>query len=94
MYKIITIILFCLTIVFSVVAYDTVFRLTKENQDLHLQIDGYKLLLQQQEYGSIATERKAKIYREKLIEFLYLCQQGRLVKIDKTQYRCYVTYNM
>lgn len=80
--------------VLSAIAYDTVFQLANKNRQLQLQVDGYKLLLQQQEYEILNSQRNNRKNIERLNEVLTLCINNRPIQINRLQYRCYEMYDI
>lgn len=69
-------------------------NLKESNEQLKLEVDGYKLLLQQQELLLSETNRKEKITARALNQVLVMCVDGELIKISGSEYKCYLTYSM
>lgn len=65
-----------------------------ENEELKLQIDGYKLLIQQQELLLEEEQRAKTRYINTLNDVLYMCVEGDLIPIQDREYKCYHMYSM
>lgn len=78
---------------FMVLAY-ALDNLKKANEEMALQINGYKLLLNQQELSLLQIEQDKRVSIQVLNEFLIMCVDGELIKISGNEYRCYLTYSM
>lgn len=69
-------------------------ELRVENEELKLQIDGYKLLVQQQELLLEEEQQVKSRYINTLNQVLYMCVEGELIPIRDREYKCYHMYSM
>lgn len=68
--------------------------LRTDNEELKLQIDGYKLLVQQQELLLEEEQRMKTRYINTLNDVLYMCVDGELIPIRDSEYKCYQMTSM
>lgn len=69
-------------------------NLKEANEELQLEVDGYKLLLQQQELSLSQTDREKRVTAATLNKLLVMCVESELIKISGDEYKCYRTYSM
>lgn len=87
-------IIVCMLCILSAVAYDTIFNLMRDNKQLQLEVDGYKLLLEQQEYKAVKEQIELRKRVRNFNELLTMCVNKDTITINRIQYRCYQVYHL
>lgn len=80
--------------IMSAIAYDTVYQLVQKNRELQLQVDSYKIMIQQQERKALGSEIQLRKRIRKLNEAFTMCVNSKPIVINRLQYRCYQVYDI